>query len=232
MKVLIIIPAYNEGKNIRKVISNLQIVCPQYDYIIVNDGSNDDTVNICIKEKYNYIDLPVNLGIGGCVQTGYIYANEKGYDIVIQFDGDGQHEAKYINNLIKPIVDGYADVTIGSRFIEKEGFQSSRIRRIGIKFLSFIIKLCIKEKILDVTSGFRAANQKMVGIFAKDYAQDYPEPEAIIISKLNNTKIKEIPVVMNERHSGTSSIYAVRSLYYMIKVSLAVIIERLTYKKG
>ncbi len=231
MKVLIIIPAYNEEKSIEKVVENLINNYPQYDYLIVNDGSTDRTEEICREKNYNFVTLPVNLGIGGGVQTGYMYAVKNDYDIAIQTDGDGQHNPEYIEKLIEPIVKGEADMTIGSRFIEKEGFQTSFMRRMGINIIKGVIKMCCGVTIKDNTSGFRASSKELTKYFSENYAQDYPEPEAIVTSVLNGYTVKEVPVVMNEREEGVSSINAAKSVYYMIKVSLALMIHRLGYQK-
>lgn len=230
MKVLIIIPAYNEEKSIEKVVENLEKNYPQYDYLIVNDGSKDRTEEICQKNHYNYVSLPVNLGIGGGVQTGYLYATKNDYDIAIQIDGDGQHDPAYIEKLITPIIAGEADMTIGSRFIEKEGFQTSFMRRLGINIIRFVIKMCCGVTITDTTSGFRASSKDLTKFFSENYAQDYPEPEAIVTSVLNGYRVKEVPVIMNERKAGVSSINALKSVYYMVKVSLALIVHRLGYR--
>ena len=231
MKVLIIIPAYNEEKSIEKVVENLINNYPQYYYLIVNDGSTDRTEEICREKNYNFVTLPVNLGIGGGVQTGYMYAVKNDYDIAIQTDGDGQHNPEYIEKLIEPIVKGEADMTIGSRFIEKEGFQTSFMRRMGINIIKGVIKMCCGVTIKDNTSGFRASSKELTKYFSENYAQDYPEPEAIVTSVLNGYTVKEVPVVMNEREEGVSSINAAKSVYYMIKVSLALMIHRLGYQK-
>lgn len=231
MKVLVIIPAYNEEKSIEKVVENLKNNYPQYDYLIVNDGSTDRTEEICREKNYNFVTLPVNLGIGGGVQTGYMYAVKNDYDIAIQTDGDGQHNPEYIEKLIEPIVKGEADMTIGSRFIEKEGFQTSFMRRMGINIIKGVIKMCCGVTIKDNTSGFRASSKELTKYFSENYAQDYPEPEAIVTSVLNGYTVKEVPVVMNEREEGVSSINAAKSVYYMIKVSLALMIHRLGYRK-
>ena len=231
MKVLVIIPAYNEEKSIERVVENLINNYPQYDYLIVNDGSTDRTEEICREKNYNFVTLPVNLGIGGGVQTGYMYAVKNDYDIAIQTDGDGQHNPEYIEKLIEPIVKGEADMTIGSRFIEKEGFQTSFMRRMGINIIKGVIKICCGVTIKDNTSGFRASSKELTKYFSENYAQDYPEPEAIVTSVLNGFTVKEVPVVMNEREEGVSSINAAKSVYYMIKVSLALMIHRLGYQK-
>ena len=232
MTTLIIIPAFNESENIERVVNNLINNYPQYDYVVVNDCSMDNTSAICRKNKYNYIDLPLNLGIGGCVQTGYKYAQKNKYDIAIQFDGDGQHDPKDLEAMIKPIIEDAADIVIGSRFINGEGFQSSGIRRFGILFLGFVIYMLTGTKVKDVTSGYRAINKKMIDFYARNYAQDYPEPEAIVAAFLLKVRIKEIPVIMQERIAGSSSITLFRGAYYMLKVTLSIIILRMSIKKG
>ncbi len=228
-KILIIIPAYNEAESIQPVVENLCRQTPQYDYLIVNDGSTDNTLAVCNRENYKYIDLSINMGIGGAVQAGYVYAYKNDYDIAVQMDGDGQHDAAYLEKLLKPILDGTADIAIGSRFLEREGFQSSRSRRFGIGFLSGLIRLTTGEKIMDVTSGYRAVNRKFVKIYAMDYPMDYPEPEAIVMAIMHRGRIKEVPVQMKARESGTSSITFGKSIYYMIKVTLAILVCRLSY---
>ncbi|MDR2864501.1 MAG: glycosyltransferase family 2 protein [Spirochaetaceae bacterium] len=227
-----IIPAYNESKNIKLVVENIINNYPQYDYVIVNDGSQDDTAAICYKNNYNIIDLPVNLGIGGAVQCGYIYAYQNDYDISVQIDGDGQHDPAYVEKLIKPITSGTVDMVVGSRFIERQGFQTSFIRRFGIKLIKSVIKICCGASITDTTSGFRAVNKKLIQFFSGEYAQDYPEPEAIVSAVLTGYRVLELPVVMAERSGGVSSINAVRSVYYMLKVLLALTICRIGIQKN
>lgn len=227
-KILIIIPAYNERENIIRTIQDIEGNAPAANYIVINDCSSDGTREILREYQANYLDVPVNLGIGGGVQTGYRYALEQGYDIAVQFDGDGQHEAQYIQDLIAPIESGQADMVIGSRFIAKEGFQSSAMRRLGISFLSGLIHILCGIRVRDVTSGMRAVNRRMMEEFSQNYAQDYPEPEAILASGLMGARIEEVPVQMRERQGGTSSINALRSVYYMVKVSTALVMTRLT----
>lgn len=227
MKKLIIIPAYNEEKNILNVISDIKTKCQGYDYIVVNDCSKDQTNKLLYDNNCFFIDLKCNLGIGGAVQAGYIYASENGYDIAVQIDGDGQHDVSYICNVVEPLENGEADICIGSRFIKKQGFQSTVIRRSGILFLSSLIKILTGNKIYDVTSGFRAINKKMIEIYSRDYPQDYPEPEAIVMALKHGAIIKEVPVTMKKRQGGISSINIRRSIYYMIKVSLACLIAKL-----
>ena len=228
-KPLIIIPAFNEEKSIKRVVNNIIENYPQYDYVVVSDGSKDNTAKICRDNQYTYLELPINLGIGGAVLAGYKYALKNGYDIAVQIDGDGQHDVSQITKVIAPLQQGDADIVIGSRFIEKEGFQSSSMRRFGIRFLSILIYLCTGRKILDVTSGYRAVNHKFIQIYAESYPSDYPEPEAIVAAVMHRGRIKEVPVIMKERNSGTSSIHAWKSVYYMIKVTLAIIICRISF---
>jgi len=232
MKILIIIPAYNEEKNIEDTVNSIiNLNNPNIDYIVINDGSTDNTLNVLIDNNYNFINLPINLGIGGAVQTGYKYALYNNYDIAIQFDGDGQHNSEYISSLVEEIENGN-DLVIGSRFVNSmEGFKSTKMRRFGIKILSSLIKLCTDKKITDPTSGFRACNRKIINLFSLNYPNDYPEPDTIVKIIKKDFKVKEIPVIMNERKKGKSSINILKSIYYMIKVSLSIIISSLSTKE-
>ncbi len=236
MRVLIIIPAYNEAKSIVNTVSMLKSAKSNnytLDYIVVNDGSKDNTRDICLANNINFIDLPINLGIGGAVQTGYKYALYNNYDIAIQFDGDGQHDATYISKLVQEINNGN-DIAIGSRFVkELSEFKSTAVRRLGINFLSSLIKICTKKKIYDPTSGFRAVNRKIIEEFAMDYPIDYPEPDTIVSIIKKDYKVSEIPVKMNERKEGKSSLNTniFKPIYYMIKVSMAIIVASLSTKK-
>lgn len=228
-KILIIVPAYNEAESIENTIGQLQSKAARYDYLIINDGSTDETLNICEDKRYHYINLPINMGIGGAVQAGYVYAGKNDYDIAVQMDGDGQHDAAYLDAMLEPLIKGEADITIGSRFLKKEGYQSSRSRRIGIGFLSFLIRITTGKKIMDVTSGYRAVNRQFIKIYAKDYPMDYPEPEAIVMAIMYRGRVKEIPVQMKAREGGSTSITFKKSIYYMIKVTLAILVCRLSY---
>ncbi|HIR97563.1 MAG TPA: glycosyltransferase family 2 protein [Candidatus Merdisoma faecalis] len=228
-RILLIIPAFNEAETIEHVVNGLTVNFPQYDYVVVNDGSSDGTGELCMEKGYQVLNLPINLGIGGAVQTGYRYALKYGYDIAVQLDGDGQHDASYVKRLIEPLLAGEADVVIGSRFLRREGFQSSRSRRVGINILSDLIWLCTGKRVRDVTSGFRAVNRKFISIYAEDYPSDYPEPEAIITAVMHRGRVAEVPVVMKEREGGTSSITFRKSVYYMIKVTLAILVKRISY---
>lgn len=232
MKTLVIIPAYNEEASILRVIEQLKKDYAEADYLVVNDCSKDQTEALLRHNGLEYVTLPINMGIGGAVQTGYQYARDNHYDIAVQIDGDGQHDTAYLKDIIEPLLQGNADVVIGSRFIKKEGFQSSGIRRMGIRFLSGLIRFCTGIRVYDVTSGFRAVNRKMIEVFATDYPQDYPEPEAIVMAAKEGMRIREIPVIMKEREGGISSISPAKSIYYMVKVSIAVVLCRMLYRKG
>ena len=231
MKTLVIIPCYNEQDSIVRVIDNLKNNAPEVDYLIVNDCSTDSTESILKEHGFNYINNPINLGIGGGVQAGYLYAQQYGYDIAVQMDGDGQHDPRYLAKVCQPVIDGEFDMAIGSRFIEKEGFQSSFMRRLGINIISLLIKILSGKKVYDVTSGYRACNRQLIEFFADNYADDYPEPEAIMACVLNGYKVGEVPVVMEERQGGVSSIRSLKSAYYMIKVCLALVVDRISTKR-
>ncbi|HON56669.1 MAG TPA: glycosyltransferase family 2 protein [bacterium] len=230
MKILIIVPAYNEEASIEyviKQIKNQKIENCQIDIAVINDCSQDKTSEIAKAHNVIVIDLINNLGIGGAVQTGYIYAFENNYDIAVQIDGDGQHNPEYLKSLLDPIISNNCDIAIGSRFINKNNpaYRSSFLRRIGIKILANVLSLLTSQKITDATSGFRAANKKVIRLFAENYPDDYPEPETFVILYKNNLKILEVSVKMNERYGGKSSINAIDSIYYMIKVLIAIFID-------
>ncbi|HEP1338189.1 glycosyltransferase family 2 protein [Streptococcus pyogenes] len=227
MKKLIIIPAYNESSNIVNTIRTIESDAPDFDYIIIDDCSTDNTLAICQKQGFNVISLPINLGIGGAVQTGYRYAQRCGYDVAVQVDGDGQHNPCYLEKMVEVLVQSSVNMVIGSRFITKEGFQSSFARRIGIKYFTWLIALLTGKKITDATSGLRLIDRSLIERFANHYPDDYPEPETVVDVLVNHFKVKEIPVVMNERQGGVSSISLTKSVYYMIKVTLAILVVRL-----
>jgi len=232
MKKLLIIPAYNEADNLVELVAEIRQKASSYDYIIVNDGSKDHTAKVCSDNKLNALHLSNNLGIGGAVQAGYLYAIRHEYDIAIQIDGDGQHDPAYLDLLIQPIIDGLADFTIGSRFIEGEGFQSSGLRRAGIRWLDTILKRSTGLDITDATSGFRACDQAVMQVFASYYPKDYPEPETIADLYHHKFRIKEVPVVMRERQSGVSSIRFFKPIYYMMKVTISILVSRLKRYKN
>lgn len=227
MKKLVIIPAYNECGSILKAVDDIREHAPGFDYVVVNDCSTDKTLAICRENKINYVNLSVNLGIGGAVQTGYIYACQNGYDVAVQFDGDGQHDASYLAQMAEALTKSGSDMVIGSRFIEKEGFQSSGLRRVGIRYFSILIRVLTGKRVTDPTSGMRMVNREVMRIYADSYPKDYPEPESVVAILRKGKKVTELPVVMRRREEGTSSINGLKTVYYMIKVTLAIFMERL-----
>ncbi len=224
-KIIIIIPAYNEEKNIDQVIRSLKCENTYFECLVINDGSKDDTQQKAEESGLaTVIQLPANLGIGGAVQTGFKYAFYHRFDYAIQFDGDGQHLASEIKHLLSPLRNRQCDVCIGSRFIQKtSGFQSTFMRRIGIKVFEVLSSLLIGQKITDSTSGFRAYNKEAIAFLAANYPTDYPEPETIILLGKNDFRVTEVSVEMLERQGGESSISGLKSAYYMIKVILAML---------
>jgi glycosyltransferase involved in cell wall biosynthesis len=229
MKILIIIPAYNEAENIGNVIDDLKRDFPRADPVIINDGSTDTTSHIGRSSGARIIDLPYNLGIGGAVQTGIMYAFEKDYDVAIQFDGDGQHVAHEIEKILGPLAEG-ADLVIGSRFLGVDGYSMPVTRKIGRNIFSSVMSLICRQKLTDTTSGFRAYGRKAIELFNNYYPEDYPEVEALIVAHKKRLNIKEVPVRMRARSKGRSSITSLRAVYYMIKVFLAVFIGLLKTK--
>ena len=225
MKKLIIIPAYNESESIEKTVRDIIENAPSFDYVVINDCSTDNTRQICEDNGFNIVNLPVNLGIGGAVQTGYLYAERYGYEMAVQVDGDGQHDAKFVGEMAGYREKNDLDMVIGSRFIEKQGFQSSKARRIGINYFTGLIRLCTGQKITDPTSGLRLIGRRTIEQFAKKYPKDYPEPETVVAILKKGFKVAEIPVVMRERQGGSSSITLKKSVYYMVKVTLAILFE-------
>lgn len=224
MKTLIIIPAYNEEASIAGVIDKVKNNMPKADIIVINDGSTDRTSYRAKKAGVNVVDLPFNLGIGGAVQVGYIYANRQDYDVAVQVDGDGQHDPSYIPKLIESISNDLCDMAIGSRYVHKSAYKSSISRRTGMLFFSVLVGFLTGRSIKDTTSGFRAVNKKVIHYFADQYPPDYPEVDVLVKLHKNGFRIAELPVEMQERESGKSSITPSRSLYYMIKVSLSLLI--------
>jgi glycosyltransferase involved in cell wall biosynthesis len=231
-KVLIVIPAFNESGAIERTVGEVLSQKLPVSVLVIDDGSRDDTALRARSAGAVVVRLPLNLGIGGAVQTGYRYAMAHGYDIAIQVDGDGQHDPSYIEALVGPLADGRAEMVIGSRFLSgKEGFRSSRFRRVGIRFFSGLIRLLTGLTVTDPTSGFRACGRRLIEVFAAYYPSDYPEPEAIVVAHRLHAAVLEVPVLMRARSSGTSSISFMRSFYYMIKVSGAILLHTLKDRK-
>ncbi|MHB8125725.1 MAG: glycosyltransferase family 2 protein [Desulfitobacteriaceae bacterium] len=229
-KVLVIIPAFNEEQNIAQVVKELKKTGLGLDLLVINDGSIDRTAEIAQEAGAEVISLAMNLGIGGAVQTGFLYAWNKGYDLALQVDGDGQHRAVEIEKLLEPIRNSQADVTIGSRFLRKTSYRAPISRRLGIYLLSATIKRVVKKKYTDPTSGFRAYNRQALRILSEHYSIDYPEPDAIVTLIKNGLRLIEISVEMDPRLSGKSSITPLKSGYYIFKVSMAIILNSLMGK--
>jgi hypothetical protein len=227
--LLVIIPAYNEGKAIARVIEDLRGIDLELDILVVNDGSADDTsAQARATDRAMVIDLPKNLGIGGAVQTGFKYAARNGYRMAIQFDGDGQHLASEIPKLLARLEQNGVNMVIGSRFLEKHaGFRSTLVRRQGIRLFEGVNSVLIGQRITDNTSGFRAYDHQVIEFLARNYPVDYPEPEAVILLGRNSFRIAEVAALMRERQEGSSSIAGLKSVYYMIKVLLAILMTAL-----
>ncbi|MES2565281.1 MAG: glycosyltransferase family 2 protein [Bacteroidota bacterium] len=227
LKVAVIIPCYNEEQNILKLFNEINSTIfsqnIQVTPVFINDCSIDNSRSILISNNIPFIDLPVNLGIGGAVQTGYKYALRNGFDVAVQMDGDGQHPPSELEKILLPILQNESDVVIGSRYITKEGFQSSLLRRIGINYFKWLNQCLVHVTVNDSTSGYRALNREALRLVAGYYPDEYPEPEAIILYSLNKLRITEVPVTMRERQGGQSSIKTYKTIYYMFKVTLGIL---------
>jgi hypothetical protein len=226
-RIAIIIPAFNEEDSLGRVIRRVQEAQTTADIVVVNDGSSDATPHIAEGYGATVLSLPYNLGIGSAMQTGFIYARDQSYDAAIQVDGDGQHDPAEIVELLQALERESADVVIGSRYIEERGYITPWLRRFGIMILSSVISLLVGQRITDPTSGFRALNRRAIHFCAEDYPFDYPEPESVVLFRRVGLKVVEIPVTMNPRYGGQSSITPLRSGYYMVKVILAIFIDLL-----
>lgn len=225
VRILVVVPAWNEEKNLPPLLAKLR-ACPfPLDVCVVDDGSIDRTAQVASGlERVTVIRLPVNLGIGGAVQTGYLVARERGYDVAIQVDGDGQHDPEAIGSILGPVLAGDADLSVGSRFLESGGYQSTLLRRAGIAYLSVLLRYRTGLHLSDPTSGFRAAGRRAIALFAQYYPSDYPEPESLAVARRHGLRIKEVSVAMKPRGSGVSSINAWRAVYYFFKVSLSILL--------
>ncbi len=228
LRIMIIVPALNESRTIAKLVAEIREIHPEYTVFVVDDGSTDDTARIASEAGAHVLTLPYNLGIGGAIQTGFKAAREFAFDIAVQIDGDGQHDPRYLQTVLAPVIDGRLDLCIGSRFIEKNsGFQSTFTRRFGIRFFSFLLSFLTGAPITDPTSGYRAYGPKLISLFAEHYPIDFPEPETIMTAKRHGLNIGEVPVRMRKRLGGISSIRYLKTIYYMLKVTLAILIDRI-----
>jgi glycosyltransferase involved in cell wall biosynthesis len=227
VRVLAIVPAFNEERSLPSVVDGLARLPVPVDVCVVDDGSTDGTAALARSLGAVVLSLPVNLGIGGAVQAGYLWARDHGYDAAVQVDGDGQHDTSYLPALVDEVASGRADLAVGSRFSGPRlpgGFRSTWSRRIGIRYLSAMLRLRCGARITDPTSGFRAAGRRAIDLFARAYPPDYPEPESIAVAARAGLRVREIPVRMAERAHGESSIGLGRSFYYLLKVSLALVV--------
>jgi glycosyltransferase involved in cell wall biosynthesis len=225
LKVLVIIPAYNEEASLPEVIGRVRQRLSQADILVVNDGSSDATAELARQAGARVLNLAFNLGIGVAMQTGYQYAARKGYDIAVQVDADGQHDPADVHKLLAPLLAGQpADIVVGSRFLRAAGFKSTVFRQTGIAIFARLLVTFFGKTITDATSGFRAVNRRAIELFARDYPTDYPEVEALALAHRHGLTIREVPVAMGPRQYGRSSITPLRSVYYMVKVTLALFI--------
>ena len=220
-----IVPAFNEAQIVGRVIDELMAQDAELDVVVIDDGSVDATAEVAREHGAIVLRLPFNLGIGGAVQTGFRYAFEHGYDIAVRVDGDGQHDPSQLGRVVAPVLADEADIAVGSRFVgEGDGYRSSRSRRVGIRLLALVVSRIVGRRVTDTTSGFQALNRRGIALFAHDYPHDYPEVEATVMVSRHRLRAIEVPVTMRERSSGRSSITAVRSVYYMLKVLLAIFV--------
>jgi glycosyltransferase involved in cell wall biosynthesis len=219
-----IVPAYNEEASIARVVGELLAYDPGLRVVVVDDGSTDRTEEVARASGAKVISIPFNLGIGGAVQTGFRYAWEQGFDVAVRADGDGQHDPAELDAILRPVLADEADVAVGSRFIGGDGYRSSRSRRTGIRLLAWIVSGLTRQRITDPTSGFQAANRLGIRLFAADYPHDYPEAEATVMVFKHRLRLQEVPVTMRARESGRSSITTIHSVYYMVKVMLAIFV--------
>jgi hypothetical protein len=231
-KVLIIVPAYNEAGSIRPTVEEIRRGAPDMDVVVIDDGSSDATRAEALQAGARVVSLPFNLGIGGAVQTGFRFAAANGYDAAVQMDGDGQHDIAFLGALLRPVLDGKTDIAVGSRFIPPFlGYRSSWVRRAGIHFFAALTSLLTGCRVTDPTSGFRAFSRRAVAVFARDYPQDFPEPESIVIARKTGLGLVEVPVRMRKRLAGHSSIRYLKTLYYMVKVTCAILIHTIRARK-
>lgn len=224
LRTLAIVPAYNEADSIGTVLEEIRAAEPDLEIVVIDDASTDRTSRVAEAEGVQVLRLPFNVGIGGAVQTGYQYALAHGFELAIQVDGDGQHDPREIGRVIAPVIDGRADLAVGTRFVAGGGYRGTRLRRAGIRLFAAIVSLMVRQRVSDTTSGFRAVNRKALRLFAEHYPHDYPEVESIVLLSRHGLRMVEVPVQMRIRESGNSSITAVRSVYYMVKVLLALFI--------
>jgi glycosyltransferase involved in cell wall biosynthesis len=227
LRKIAIVPAYNEQGAIGGVIDEIRAFDPAFDVLVVDDASWDLTAETARAHGARVVTLPFNLGIGGAVQTGFRYAADHGYELAARVDGDGQHDPAELGALIEAVTAGQADICVGSRFAGSEGYRSSRSRRVGIRILARTVSVLTGQHVTDTTSGFQVLDRKAIVLFAADYPHDYPEVEAALMLHKHRLRLSELPVRMRERAAGRSSIRGTRTIYYMAKVMLAILIGSL-----
>ncbi len=224
-KILIIVPAYNEEKSLASVLNSIKEEAPYADIVVINDGSRDATADVARASGVNVVSVPYNLGIGGAVQTGLIFAQRNGYEVAIQLDADGQHKAEELEKLLAPLKNDEADLVLGSRFLEKTNYNSTFMRKLGNRIFSTLIALVTKQYFTDSTSGFRAFNRRAINFLAEHYPTEFPEPESLVILKKHGFRVKEVTVEMNERQAGESSVTRFKAIYFMLSISIAILID-------
>ena len=226
VKRIAIVPAFNEEKNLPRLLGELHELDPGLEIVVVSDGSTDRTAEVAAAAGAHVVQLPFNLGIGGAVQTGFRFAWEGGYTLAVRLDGDGQHDPSQLGRVLEPVLRGDADIVVGSRFAADlpSGYRSSRSRRLGIRLLAWVVSRIVGQQVTDTTSGFQALNREGIALFARDYPHDYPEVEATVMVFRHRLRLREVPVEMRERGGGRSSITALRSVYYMVTVLLAIFV--------
>ena len=218
-------PAFNEEEAVGRVIDGIRAHDDGFEIVVVDDGSRDRTADVARACGAHVLRLPFNLGIGGAVQTGFRYAYENGFDLAVRLDGDGQHDPDHLDAVVAPVLSGDADIAVGSRYLgDGDGYRSSAPRRIGIRILASAVSLLTRQRITDPTSGFQALNRKAITLFAADYPHDYPEVEGLVLVVRHRLRLCEVPVEMRPRTTGQSSIRAASSVYYMVKVLLALFV--------
>jgi len=224
LRRIALVPAHNEERSVASVVDEIKSFDPDFEVLVIDDGSTDRTAEAAESAGAQVVRLPYNLGIGGAVQTGIQYAREHGFDLAIQVDGDAQHPPPEIPKLVAPIIDGSADLVVGSRFLGTGDYEPPFSRLIGIKLLARLVSLIVRQRVTDTTSGFRAMNRRAILLFSADYPHDYPEVEATVLVFRHRLRMVEVPVQMRMRTSGSSSIRFHRSAYYMLKVTLALFV--------
>jgi hypothetical protein len=224
LRRLAILPAFNEAGSVTSVMTEIDALRLGFDVLVVDDGSTDATRELAAAAGARVVSLPFNLGIGAAMQTGFEYARRHEYDIAVQLDADGQHDPAELDSLLEPVLAGDADIAVGTRFAGERHYRPSFARRVGIGIFARLVSLIVRQRVTDTTSGFRALNRRGIRLFATDYPHDYPEVEATVLARRHGLRLVEVPVRMRYRAEGSSSITAVRSVYYMVKVTLALMI--------